>query len=273
VAKQATEQPLRIVIISGATGRTAQEVVNSALAQFGDANVQVVKKTGVRTCRAAAEAVRAVPGERAVILHSLVSTKVRATVLEEAARKMIPTVDVLGPVIAVLADQLGRAPQGKPGLSYQRQKDYIDRIDAVSFTLEHDDGAGLATLSDADVVLVGVSRASKSVTCFYLAYRGVRAANVPLISGIAPPEQLRSLPREKVIALTISPHRLQSVREARRYRLGSNALDYYVERDEIRKELRFALQTIRKHGWRTIDVSYMAVEEVAVQILHMLGGK
>ncbi len=246
-------------------------MVNSALAQFGDANVQVLKKTGVRTSRAAAQVVCDLPSDHAVILHSLVSPKVRATVLEEARRKMIPTVDILGPVIAVLADQLGRAPQGKPGLSYRRQKDYIDRIDAVSFTLEHDDGAGLATLAHADVVLVGVSRASKSVTCFYLAYRGVRAANVPLITGIELPSQLCQLPKDKVIGLTITPSRLQSVREARRYRLGSDALNYYVERDGISDELRFALQMMHQHDWRSIDVSYMAVEEVAVQILQMIG--
>ena len=268
---ESTDQPLLIAIISGATGRTAHEVVNSALAQFGDANVRVIKKTGVRTSRAATQAVRELPSEHAVILHSLVSPKVRDALLDAARRRMIPTIDVLGPVIAVLADQLGRAPQAKPGLSYQRQKDYIDRIDAVSFTLEHDDGAGLATLSEADVVLVGVSRSSKSVTCFYLAYRGVRAANVPLISGINPAEQLREMPKEKIIGLTISPSRLQSVREARRYRVGGNALDYYVERDQIRDELRFALKTMKQHGWRTIDVSYMAVEEVAQQVLQMIG--
>lgn len=263
-------EPLLIVIISGATGRTATEVVNSALAQFDAAHVQVVRKASVRSSAAAARIVREIPSQHAVILHSLVSPKVRDTMLAEAKRRLIPTVDILGPVIAVLGDQLGRAPQGKPGLSYKRQKDYIDRIDAVSFTLDHDDGAGLATLHNADVVLVGVSRASKSVTCFYLGYRGVRAANVPLISRFEPPEQLTKLPKEKVIGLTITPNRLQSVREARRHRLGSGALDYYVERDEISSELRYALKLMRKHGWRSIDVSYMAVEEVAVQVLQMI---
>jgi regulator of PEP synthase PpsR (kinase-PPPase family) len=264
-------EPLLIVIISGATGRTAQEVVNSALAQFRDADVRVVRETDIRSSAAASRVVRNLSSEHAVILHSLVSPKVRDTVLREAKRRMIPTVDVLGPVIAVLADQLGRAPLGKPGLSYERQKDYIDRIDAVSFTLDHDDGARLATLHEADVVLVGVSRASKSVTCFYLAYRGIRAANVPLIKDHAAPEELVKLPKEKVIGLTITPARLQSVREARRYRLGGDALDYYVHHDEINEELRHAQRLMGRYGWRSIDVSYMGVEEVAVQVLQMVG--
>jgi len=265
------QEPLEIVIISGATGRTAREVVHSALAQFDEAPVRIVKKTGVRTSTAAARIVRKLPSDRAVILHSLVSTAVRDTMLEEARRRAIPTVDILGPVIAVLADQLGKTPRGQPGRSYELQKDYIDRIEAVSFTLDHDDGAGASTLHQADVVLVGVSRASKSVTCFYLAYRGIRAANVPLIHDIDIPRELLAMPADKVIGLTISPHRLASVRDARRHRFGHGGLERYADEQAIRDELRYALRIMHQHHWRSIDVSYMAVEEVALQVLEMIG--
>ncbi len=266
-----SELPLLIVIISGATGRTARSVVNSALAQFDQPNVRIVDGTNVRSSAAASRLVRDIPHQHAVILHSLVSPKVRDTVLEEAQRRMIPTVDILGPVLAVLGDQLGLTPQGKPGLSYKLQKDYFDRVDAVSFTLDHDDGAGLNTLHNADVVIVGVSRASKSVTCFYLGYRGIRAANIPLISGIEPPEQLLKLPKDKVIGLTVTPNRLQNIRQARQHRLGTRAVDYYVHERNISEELRYALTLMRQHSWRCLDVSYMAVEEVAMQVLQMIG--
>ncbi len=271
MAGEGSDEPLLVVILSGATGRTAEEVVNSAMAQFGDANVRIVKEKRVRSGAAAARIIRGLPTARAVILHSLVSPKVRNVVLKESKRRMIPTVDVLGPVIAVLSDQLGQAPRGEPGLSYELRKDHIDRIDAISFTLEHDDGAGLSTLHKADLVLVGVSRASKSVTCFYLGYRGIRAANVPLISGLDPPEQLLEIPKDKVIGLTVTPNRLRSVREARRERFGGEALDYYVDTDEINEELRYGLKLMRKMRWRSLDVSYMAVEEVAVKVLQMIG--
>ena len=109
------------------------------------------------------------------------------------------------------------------------------------------------------------------MTCFYLAYRGVRAANVPLIPGVPLPEGLTAMPAEKVIGLTVTPQRLRTIREARRARLGTGVADYYVGVNEIADELRFALKVIKKYGWRSIDVSYMAVEEVAVQILHGIG--
>ncbi len=265
------ESTLLIAIISGGTGRTARSVVNAALAQFDHPNVQIVSKTKVRTGAAGSRFVRELSHQHAVIFHSLVSPKVRDAVLGEAKRRMIPTVDVLGPILAVLSDHLRATPQGKPGMSYKLQKDYFDRMDAVSFTLEHDDGAGMSTLQHADVVLVGVSRSSKSVTCFYLGYRGVLAANVPLIHGMDPPVQLLKLPREKVVGLTVTPNRLQSVRQARQHRLGARAVEYYVEQRAIADELRYALKLMREHSWRCIDVSYMAVEEVAMQVLQMIG--
>lgn len=268
---QTPDEPLRVVIISGATGRTATQVVNAALAQFDQPEVRVVCHGGVRTVTAARNIVRELAGSRAIVCHSLVSPAVQDAVRDEAGRRMISVVDVLGPVLAALSDHLGISPHRQPGRAYRMQKEYFDRIDAVSFTLEHDDGAGAATLAGADVVLVGVSRVSKSVTCFYLAYHGVRAANVPIIPGLPLPEPLLALPREKVVGLTVTPHRLQSVREVRRQRFGENVADGYVDQREIAAELRYALQLMKRHRWTTIDVSYMAVEEVAVQVRQIIG--
>ena len=206
-----------------------------------------------------------------VICHSLVTPEVRDAVLEETKRHMIPNVDILGRVVAMLSDHLGDKPAEKPGLSYKLQKGYFDRIDAVSFTLDHDDGAHPDTLAKADVVLVGVSRVSKSVTCFYLGYRGIRAANVPIIPGCELPKQLFKIPKEKVIGLVVNPSRLQNVREVRQEVLGAGQLDYYVNRSDINQELRYAQDVINKNGWRCIDVSYMAVEEVAREVMQMIG--
>ncbi|MHB8861288.1 MAG: pyruvate, water dikinase regulatory protein [Pirellulaceae bacterium] len=265
------DKPLCVVIISGATGRTATQVVNAALAQFERPSVRLVKHHNVRTVAAARKIVRNLEHEHTVLCHSLVSPSVRDAVVAEAGLRMIPAVDILGGVLALLSDHLGVAPQRKPGLSYQLHKEYFDRIDAVSFTLDHDDGAGLSTLSEADVVLVGVSRVSKSVTCFYLAYHGVRAANVPLIPEVELPDELIAIPSQKVVGLTVTPNRLQTVRKVRRHQLGGNVVDYYVGANEIASELRFALKLMKKFGWRCIDVSYMAVEEVALQILQSIG--
>ncbi len=264
------DDPLWVVIISGATGRTATQVVNAALAQFDQPNVRLIRKGGVRSVKAARNIVRELAGSRAVICHSLVSPAVRDALRDEARRRMISVVDVLGPALAALSDHLGVSPHRQPGRAYQMQKEYFDRIDAVSFTLDHDDGAGAATLAEADVVLVGVSRVSKSVTCFYLAYHGVRAANVPVIPRLPLPPQLLAMPREKVIGLTVTPHRLHSVREVRRRRFGTGVSDGYVDQREIAAELRHALQLMKRHHWTTIDVSYMAIEEVAVQVRQII---
>lgn len=263
-------QDLAIMIISGATGRTATQVVESALAQFDDPNARIVKKTNVRSAKAATRIVRNLANQRAVICHSLVTPEVRDAVLEEARRQDIPTVDILGRVVAMLSDHLGTQPHRQPGLSYKHQKDYFDRIDSISFTLDHDDGARLDGLSGADVVLVGVSRVSKSVTCFYIGYRGVRAANVPLIPGLEVPHQLLELPSESVIGLTVNPNRLLAVREARRQSMGNIPLESYIDRRKIRRELYFAESLMEKHHWRQIDVSYMSIEEVASKVLRMI---
>jgi hypothetical protein len=143
-------------------------------------------------------------------------------------------------------------------------------MDSVDFTLSHDDGQGLATLSEADVVLVGPSRVSKSVTCFYLAYRGIRAANVPLIGGCAPPRELLELPRERVIGLTMNAARLHSLRASRLQSWNMDHSHRYGERTDLVKELRFAETLMKRRGWRSIDVSYMAVEEVASAVVDLI---
>ena len=262
------DQPLHVVILSGGTGRTASHVVNAALAQFERPCMRLMRFNHIATVTEVRRIIRDLPAGPLVIFHSLVSPVVCEAAVAEANRRMLPAVDILGRALAALSDHLGVEPLRQPGLSYQLQKEQFDRIDAVSYTLEHDDGAGLSTLATADVVLVGVSRASKSVTCFYLAYRGVRAANVPLIPGVPVPAELIALPPAKVIGLTVSPQRLRAIRETRRARLGTGVADYYVGANEIADELRHALKIFRKHAWKYIDVSYMAVEEVAVQILH-----
>lgn len=183
----------------------------------------------------------------------------------------VPTVDVLGPMLAALDDRLGMTPRGRPGLSYELRKEQFDRIDAVDFTLAHDDGKRLEDLYLADCVLVGVSRVSKSVTCFYLAARGIRAANVPLLAGQKVPPELLRLEPNKVVGLTMNAKRLRSIREARICRLSNVPVPDYV--DELAEELRHARSLMSRHKWPCIDVSYMATEEVAHEVLSLIDSR
>jgi len=261
---------LTIYILSGSTGRICDEVLKAALAQFDQSQVRFVRRTNLRDEAEVVREVRNAAGEGAVICHSLVVPQLREALVGEATRLRIPTIDVLGPLITMLQDYLGQTPRGLPGLAFQMQRERLERIDAVDFTLAHDDGCGLADLDQADVVLVGASRVAKSVTCFYLAYEGICAANVPLFAEHEPPAELLALDRNKVIGLTMNSNRLQALRQTRIKTLGDGAFDKYGSLHEIEAELRELERKMARCGWRRLDVSYMSVEEIAKEIASLI---
>lgn len=266
------DQPLTVFILTGSTGRTCDDVLRAALAQFDEPPVQIVPRTQLHTEGDVVREVRAAADAGAVICHSLVVPQLRETLVRETTRLRVPTVDVLGPLINLLQDSLGRAPRGQAGLAFQMQRDRWERFDAVDFTLAHDDGCGLADLGQADVVLVGASRVSKSVTCFYLAYEGIRAANVPLVPGLDPPPELAALERNKVIGLTMNAPRLQTLRQTRIKTLGEGSFERYGNLADIEAEVRQMERVMARYGWRRIDVSYMSVEEVAREVMTLIAG-
>jgi regulator of PEP synthase PpsR (kinase-PPPase family) len=267
------ETPLPIVILSGGTGRTADHVLTAALAQFDDPHVQILRHTQIRQIRAARRIIKQAADQKAIVCHTLVEPRVRAAASEELLRLNVPAVDPLGPLISLLADHLGAVPLGRAGLLYELRKEQFDRSDAVDFTLAHDDGQRVHDLERADVVLVGVSRVSKSVTCFYLAGRGVRAANVPLTTSLAVPPELEQIEPGRVIGLTMNASRLCAVRQARLDRITRQPVPRYAEHREVTAELRHAAEAMQQHGWRCIDVSYKSTEDVASEIIEMLRGK
>ncbi len=263
--------PQKIFLLSGSTGRTVEEVVGAALAQFREPDVEIILKPHIRSAKAAIQVVEEAAEAKAILFHSVVAPKVRDAVSQYTQVRKVPSVDVLGPVLSALNDHLGKSPRLRPGLSYQLRKEHFDRIEAVNYTLAHDDGCAPEGLSRADVVLVGPSRVAKSATCFYLAYRGIRAANVPLVPGWEPPQQLIELDKQKVIGLTMNPTRLQSIRRERVRDMGRGPFEKYSDLETVRRELREAGRAIARHGWRSIDISYKSVEEVARDVLNMIG--
>lgn len=263
-------QPKRVVILSGGTGQTANQVIMASLAQFSEVDVEVRQVTGIRKPDAAVRAVRRAAEEGAVICHSLVAPEVRSSVEQEAQRLGVPTIDVLGPALAMLGDYLKATAKGRPGMLYELHYEQMDRLDAVDFTLAHDDGSRMKDLAQADVVLVGASRTSKSVTCFYLASHGVRAANVPLIPNQPPPKELTRLSPRRVIGLTMNAARLESIRQTRLDRISHLPVSQYAELSEIREELRWVRNVMAENGWECLDVSYKATEEVAGLIIERL---
>jgi len=258
-----------IYLISDGTCRTCEQVIKATLVQF-ETNVRVVRKAKVRRPTTVWNLVEQAARDQAMVFYTLVYDKAREAMLYASQQHLVPAVDLLGPVLVSLHDFFKSAMLAEPGILYKSDKQYYDRIDAVEYTIHHDDGVAIHELSDADVVLVGVSRASKSTTCFYLAYRGVRAANVPLFPGSAPPPELLKIDRRRVIGFTVNPRRLRAIREARLHSWGADIDDSYADRIEVVRELRAVSEMFTEHGWRIIDVSYKAIEEIASEVLQLL---
>jgi len=261
-----------ILIVSDGSGRTCEQVIKAALLQFDQPQVQIIRKANIRTATEARMVADEACKNCSVIVYTLVSDKTRTALKQAAEEHLIPAVDVLGPVLSGLANLLKAFPRGIPNLLYELEKGHIKRIDAVDFTLEHDDGARLDELPDADVILVGVSRVAKSATCFVLACQGIRAANVPLILGLEPPAELLKANPKKIIGLTASVERLLSIRQARVKSLRGIPLTGYVNARQVAQELRYASSLMAEHGWPVVDISHKAIEEVAKEVMRLLKG-
>ena len=259
---------LTILVVSDATGETAERLINSALVQFADARVNVQRRGQVRD----PEGVRAVVAEaaahRALILHTLVSNQLRHVMLEESRRLGIDAMDLMGPLLDRLAMHLDLTPMEKPGLFLQLVEARSRAIEAVEFAFRHDDGQHVDELNKAEIVLVGVSRTMKTPITLYLAYRGWFAANVPLVIEVPPPAELLALPPSRVFCLHISPVRLLEWRKARAEAFNIPVVPY-ASMPSIRQELQSARQLCLDQGWQPIDVTGKSVEEIAREILSL----
>ena len=257
-----------ILLVSDGRADTAARILQAAAVQFQGAEYRCLRRRNIRTPEAVRQVVKEAERLNAIIFFTLVGNETRKEMLQAMGRN-IEIIDLLGPVITALHGRFQRAPGAIPGLLYDQQRDHFDRMTAFDYVLTHDDGQRIHELNRADVVLTGVSRSSKSSTCFYLAFQGIRAANVPLVPGMDPPPQLLKLPPSRVIGLRINVMRLLAVRDARMPDLGVNAAKNYVERRAVAEEVNHTNRIMDKQKWNTIDVSYLAVEEIARQVLHL----
>jgi [pyruvate, water dikinase]-phosphate phosphotransferase / [pyruvate, water dikinase] kinase len=260
---------LTVFVVSDATGRTAERLVRAALEQFEGAAVQVVRRTQVRTIERVRLVVREAAAAQALIVHTLVEDQLRRQILAESRQQGVDALDSMGPLLERLTGRLNLAPQEKPGLLQQLEDAKLREIEAVAFAFRHDDGLNAHELDRAEVVLVGVSRSMKTPTMLYLAYRGWFAANVPLIPELPPFEPLLKLPPQRVFCLTMAAEKLGHLR---RTRAASECIpvEFYASAEQVRKELDYAGQLCKLHGWREIDVTNKSVEEASREIIVLL---
>lgn len=265
------ERPKRptFFVVSDGRGDTCNQLLDAALVQYAQERFDVVRWPEVRTPAQVDAVIKAASDVGATVFYTLVSPETRREIKQRADQLMVPILDVLGPAVTALHDVFKSDPARTPGLFYASERERFDLHAAIDYTLKHDDGQRSATWHLADVVIVGVSRASKSTTCFTLAYRGVKAANVPLIPTAPPSRELLELDKRKVIGLRVNVSRLMSVREARAAHLGMAHTGYYVDKREVAREVRHANNMMDENGWRSFDVSYMAVEEIAREVMRL----
>jgi regulator of PEP synthase PpsR (kinase-PPPase family) len=260
-----------LFIVSDSTGDTATRVTRAALRQFEDAKVPVQVFPNVMDRESIERIFKQAALQRAFVVTSLVSADHRAFAHELARAYRLLSVDVIGALITGLSGWLGEAPQGRPGLLHVTDAEYFKRIEAVEFTVKLDDGKDPRLLRQADIVLVGVSRTSKTPLSVFLAYKGLKVANVPIVLDHQPPKELYDVDPRRVVALTIDPESLQQIRRQRLRTMRVRDASSYDNIDHILSELEYAEELFRRNRqWPLINVTNRAVEETAGMILHHL---
>jgi hypothetical protein len=263
-------EPRLVFVISDATGETAEKVVRAALLQFSGVPVQIRMYTRVRLEAEMRSIVGRAKSNHALVVFTVVSNAHREILRALCDEENVDAVDLIGTLMAKLTGFLGEQPRGVPGLLHTVSDEYFRRIEAVEFTVRNDDGKEPRNLPKADLVLVGVSRTSKTPLSTFLAQKGFKVSNVPLVLGIPAPEQLFQIDQEKIFGLTIKPEALSLIRQARLRHLGMPADTSYAQRDHIAQEISYAQQIFREHAqWPIMDITGKAVEETAADIMRI----
>ena len=257
-------------LVSDATGETINSVARACLAQFDQVEPHEHAWTLIRTSKQLEKVLAGIEAHPGPVLFTMVNEKLRMELVAGCHRLQVPCIPVLDPVIMALASHLGMQAQGLPGRQHELDAEYFGRIDAMNFALSHDDGQSAQDYDLADVILVGVSRTSKTPTCIYLANRGIKAANVPIVPGCPVPPELLSARRPMVVGLTKDPAQLVQVRRNRLHLLSQADDTDYVDPEVVRKEVAQARRLCAENNWTVLDVTRRSIEETAASIIQML---
>lgn len=269
------DQSFFLHLVSDSTGETLHGVARACVAQFEGVDAREKFWNLVRNENHLKRVLEGIENDPGPVLFTIVDRDLRRQLKDFCRELKIPCVPVLEPTMRELSSYLGVKSRSLPGLQHQMNEEYFDRIEAVDFTLQHDDGRDLDNLGEADVILIGVSRTSKTPTCIYLSNRGVKAANIPLVPGVDIPQSILTLKGPLYIGLTESPDRLEALRK-NRLNTGNEGVDKglqgnnYLSIDAIEEEVRRARRLFSDHNWPVIDVTRRSVEETSAEILTLL---
>jgi len=265
------EKKFHVHLVSDSTGETLNALANAALAQFENVDVQVHFYALVRSEHQLARVMDHITIAPGLVFFTLVNQVLRDRLIARCDALLMECVDVLEGPVTALRQFLGSTETNKVGRQHQVDQRYLERIETLNFTIAHDDGQSLDTISEAQVILTGASRTSKTPTCVYLAIRGVKAANVPLVPQVPVPEQLLSARKPLIVGLWVSPDRLVQVRRNRLASMGEGRDTNYVDPETVREEITATRRLFEQNDWPSIDVSRRSIEETAAAVMNLLG--
>jgi regulator of PEP synthase PpsR (kinase-PPPase family) len=268
---------INLHLVSDATGETLNSIARATVAQFEHAHIVHHRWSLIRTRFQLHRVLEGIEAEPGPVLSTLVEKGLRAELEVACQRLSLAVVHVLDPVLAMLQEQFGETAMSRPGRQYVLDADYFRRIDAMHFVLAHDDGQSQVSIIEADVLLVGVSRSSKTPTSFYLANRGIKAANIPLVPNLPDPPGLEN-PVCPVIGLTLDAEALIEIRRHRLRMIGAGpgpgAIRHdtgeYVDQEAVKAELLWARRLCVRRGWPVIDVTRRSIEETAATVIQLM---
>ncbi len=262
-----SEIDLQIYVISDGTGETADQMIKAALLQYVREGLKIIRFKNIRTeiqVRSIFEEAHAV---NAIVVYTVVSDNLRKFIDSISQQTGVPTVDLLGPLLEKLSRYLKKNPQSQPGLFHQVNENYFKRIEAIEFTVKHDDGKYADSLDRADIILVGLSRTSKTPLSVYLSYKGWKVANVPLVKDIEPPPELFQTDQRKIIGLLIDPETLAKIRRERLVKMGESPSGDYANLNHVIAEIDFCKDLFRRNRrWPVFDITGKALEETASEV-------
>jgi len=260
-----------IYIISDGTGETASTMTKAALVQYSQKDVNIVRCKNVRTEAQVESVINEAFESKGIIVHTVVSPAMRAKITEIASSKGLLSVDLLGPLLNALDRFFGVAGEGEAGLLRTVDDRYFRRIEAIEYTVKHDDGKSLAHLDEADIILVGVSRTSKTPLSIFLSHKGWKVANIPLVLDTPLPEALMKVDQRKIVGLIIDVDSLSRIRRNRLEKFGTDPGGEYASMSYIEKEIQYAQELFRKNRrWPVFNVTERALEETATEITRIV---
>ena len=262
-------ETLHLHLLSDSTGETLEVIAKACLAQFEQVEVLRHFWPMVRSEGHLDRVLDDIERRPGLVLYTLVNSNIRRELEQKTRRRGIHAVSVLDPAVHALSAVLGQEAKGRPGRQHALDAAYFARVDAIQFTIAHDDGLGVENWEEADIVLAGVSRTSKTPTSIYLANRGYKVANIPLVPESPPPAALFSLNHPLVVGLTTNPERLIQIRRNRLLSLNQAPETDYVDREAVDSELAFARRIFADQAWPVIDVTRRSIEETAFAIVRL----